>query len=174
VDLGLKPVPSLAVILGIIAHHKDANIRRKALDFFLKYFSCYQESYNGERITTAFLPTTRPNVLATPSDCFLKPECEIMGFKVLHPTLQHDASRLGVEHDPSGSRLMETLIRSPPEDEEQARMIFQYLYTQQSKFQSNDWERLAMAKIIPVTDEMNLSLGYKNAHSCYFKGHDDR
>ena len=99
-----------------------------------------------------------------------------MGFKVLDSKLRHCASRLGVAQHPPGSRLRKALIMSPPENEEQARVMFEYLYSQQSKFESSDWEMLAEAKIIPFRDEKSgtMALTYKSARNCYFKGHSDR
>ncbi|CAG8539361.1 9116_t:CDS:10 [Paraglomus occultum] len=164
INLGLRTSPTLQHILALAAPPANPEFRRKAFDYFIKNKKIYLTEYKPSKITIGFLPCVG-NINATPSDCFVNPECQIMGFKVLSPDYVSYAVDVGVSQDPPISELIRKLSRLRLKNEYEARKVFEYLANRQG---GPEWKALRLVNFIPVKGQ------YVNPNSCFLQSEDER
>ncbi|RUS32742.1 hypothetical protein BC938DRAFT_474458 [Jimgerdemannia flammicorona] len=153
-SLGLRSHPPLDTLLALAAHTSDKQLRAKAITYFIEHFKqAYESSYDGSKVSVAFLPTTDGKTLTTPMDCFTNSACAILGFNILHPELKPNANKFGVAENPPRQKLMQRLLANPPRDHEKAKAIFEYLASRQGDFSTPDWNNLRIQKFLPVADK---------------------
>ena len=121
--------------------------------------------YKASKINIGFLPCVGHSINATPSDCFVNPECQIMGFNVLSPDYVSYAADLGVSQDPPIAKLVNKLVNGRLKDVDEAKKVFEYLAKRQG---GPVWKVLGQHNFIPVKDE------YVNPNSCFLKSDDER
>ncbi|CAJ0634587.1 2131_t:CDS:10 [Entrophospora sp. SA101] len=167
--LGLREYPPLDEILKLAS---NPPIRQKAFEYFLDNFrDKYAKDYDARSINVPFLPCMDPNVYSEPSKCFFNPECAIMGFNVLRKDLRCRAEELGVEQYPNYLQLSDKLIKEPPENEEKAKLVFEFLFSCTSSSDSTAFSKL---KFIPTRDK-NLpnTFKYNLPQDCFFKNSEE-
>jgi hypothetical protein len=149
----------------------NTQIHNKALKYFIDHFEeRYSRDYKPTEVNVAFLPCTDPSIYAKPSECFTNPNCSIMKFQVVHQDLRYDAGKLGVRPHPNRELLINSLTQDPPQDEDNAKKIFEYLATQQVYFNGPDWKMLADFKFIPVR---NGDLQLYSPNNCFLRLQDE-
>ncbi|CAH1769260.1 12012_t:CDS:2, partial [Entrophospora sp. SA101] len=162
--LGLREYPPLDEILKLAS---NSPIRQKAFEYFLDNFrDKYAKDYDARSINVPFLPCMDPNVYSEPSKCFFNPECAIMGFNVLRKDLRCRAEELGVEQYPNYLQLSDKLIKEPPENEEKAKLVFEFLFSCTSSSDSTAFSKL---KFIPTRDkDLPNTFKYNLPQDCFF------
>ena len=110
-----------------------------------------------------------PNVYAKPSECFINSNCMIINFKVIDQSLRFQVEKLGVRQNPDGLRLLDSLIKHPPKDEDNGKKIFEYLTSQLTQFHLYDWVRLSKSKFIPIRNKITNEVVLVDSHNCFFK-----
>ena len=151
--LGLLKHPTVDTIINLAADARTTNERRTVLiNFFIEHFKDY---YSAKPINSScqakFIPLERKANLASPQQCFAENGSEILGFQIMRSDLCSHANKLGVRLNPSPTELITQLKLRQPESIDQAKMIFQYLATQQSHFTRLDWSLLSSLRFIPVS-----------------------
>ena len=174
--MGLHEYPILTKILELAAPPTDLKIRERALKYFIDNFKeKYSKDYNSDYVKVDFLPCLDPNIYAKPSECFINPECTVMNFKVIRQDLRFYVERFGVCQHPSSEKLLSRLIEDPPQDENDARKIFEYLHSQQGGFTPFNWSHLTNLKFIPIRDKNRpYSILHTNPRSCFFESQEER
>ncbi|CAJ0849192.1 15951_t:CDS:10, partial [Entrophospora sp. SA101] len=167
--LGLREYPPLDEILKLAS---NPPIRQKAFEYFLDNFrDKYAKDYDARSINVPFLPCMDPNVYSEPSKCFFNPECAIMGFNVLRKDLRCRAEELGVEQYPNYLQLSDKLIKEPPENEEKAKLVFEFLFSCTSSSDSTAFSKL---KFIPTRDkDLPNTFKYNLPQDCFFKNSEE-
>ncbi|CAJ0854284.1 11473_t:CDS:10 [Entrophospora sp. SA101] len=162
--LGLREYPPLDEILKLAS---NSPIRQKAFEYFLDNFrDKYAKDYDARSINVPFLPCMDPNVYSEPSKCFFNPECAIMGFNVLRKDLRCRAEELGVVQNPDHSQLSDKLIKELPENEEKAKLVFEFLFSCTSSSDSTAFSKL---KFIPTRDkDLPNTFKYNLPQDCFF------
>jgi hypothetical protein len=169
--LGLKEYPTLEKILELATPSTNTQIHNKALKYFIDHFEeRYSRDYNPTEVNVAFLPCSDPNIYAKPSECFINPECKIMKFQVIRQDLRFQVEKLGVHQNPDRERLLNSLTQDPPQDENNAKIIFEYLASQQTCFTYSDCKMLADFKFIPVR---NGDQHLNSPNNCFLKLQDE-
>ncbi|KAG9003819.1 hypothetical protein FRB94_008497 [Tulasnella sp. JGI-2019a] len=155
-ELGLQPFPSLATLLAL-ASGPDLNLRRKALTYLLENFTArYASSYRAQDYANiAFIPSLRPDGIAFSAkhgEVFLNPECALLGFSLVEPSLRAEAlSKLQVAKDPPTELIMPILVHRAPQDTALAQEWFDYLTSRIADFTSEELIQLRGMPIIPST-----------------------
>ncbi|PKC61018.1 hypothetical protein RhiirA1_488641 [Rhizophagus irregularis] len=171
IDLGIQQFPTLRKILELAAPPSDSEIRCKALRYFIINFErIYSRNYRAAEINVEFLPCLN-DTYAIPLECFINPECTVMGFKVINRDLQHQVGKLGVRQHPYREELLNELWQNPPRDEINAEKIFEYLATRQSDFNRSDWNGLANFDFIPI--HQSNGIFFARPCKCFFKVQDE-
>ncbi|CAJ0904717.1 4399_t:CDS:10 [Entrophospora sp. SA101] len=169
-SLDLRKYPPLDVILQLASSNTELSIRQKALCYFIENFKArYYKDYNANMVNLAFLPCTDTNVYATPTNCYTNPECEIMKFNILNKELLPNADEFGVKKDPCRLQILVKLREERPENEEKAKLIFDYLSS--FHFIHSDWAELQKIPFIPIRDKVyRHSLKHVTPLDCFFNG----
>ncbi|CAG8648279.1 9359_t:CDS:2, partial [Funneliformis caledonium] len=169
IRVGLQEHPSLEKILELSASPREDC--KKALKFFIDNFDDkYSIDYKADAINIAFLPCSEHSSYAKPSECFVKPDCAVMGFNVIHQEYQSIAGKLGLHQQPNHEELFKKLINNTPQTEAKAREIFEYLATQRDEFIPSEWITLSESKFIPTRNKDQPDIIYESPHGCFFKG----
>ncbi|GBB91210.1 hypothetical protein RclHR1_01840007 [Rhizophagus clarus] len=172
IDLGIQSYPKLKKILELAAHPADSDIRYKALKYFMNNFDKkYSKNYYASEIGIAFLPCLNNNY-AKPLECYINPECTAMNFKVIRQDLRHQVGKFGVRQHPSREELLNKLLQNPPQDEDNAEEIFEYLASQITVFNRSDWNRLSKSNFIPARNQRGEVI-LTNSYKCFFKVQDE-
>ncbi|CAB5200411.1 unnamed protein product [Rhizophagus irregularis] len=147
--------PDLGTILNLITNPIYPEIREMSLKYFANCFhSKYSQHYKPEEIDIAFLPCSNSDYYARYWECFINEECEILGFKIIREDLRSKAKDFGVRQNPYHTNLLKRLTENPPKDDNKAKKIFEYLYTQKGSFTDSDWKKLEDFEFIPIQYEI--------------------
>ncbi|CAB4438088.1 unnamed protein product [Rhizophagus irregularis] len=168
--------PNLEIILELSAPPIDPKIREMSLKYFIDNFdNRYSKYYKPEDIDIAFLPCSNSNTYAKPSECFIDDRCMIMNFETIREDLRSKRSKVekfGVRQHPNHEKLVKSLTENPPQNEDEARKVFEYLDSQQHDFTDSDWDTLNNFEFIPIKNE-NQSNEIINKlikpRDCFFK-----
>ncbi|RUS35028.1 hypothetical protein BC938DRAFT_476673 [Jimgerdemannia flammicorona] len=168
--LGLQKHPPLDIILKISANSHDKVLQARALSYFIEYFEIYKSFYDAASVDHPFLPCADCKTFATPSDCFLNPVCEILGFNIIHQDHEMHAAKLGVAHHPSVEVLLNRFLGDIKTDCEKAVKIFEYMASRVGDFQPCHWDTLRGKKFIPVPDKKSPD-GFRlvDSSQCFFE-----
>ncbi|GBB83155.1 hypothetical protein RclHR1_00010037 [Rhizophagus clarus] len=150
IGLGLQEHPTLMKILELAAYHQSRKIRGKALRYFINNFEeKYSEDYDPQ-VNIAFLPCSNRDTYAKPSECYINSECTVMKFYAINQDLRLKVERFGVRQHPSREELLKRLIEEPPQNENKAKAIFEYLASRQTDFTEDDLNSLINLNFIPT------------------------
>ncbi|KAI9105922.1 hypothetical protein DFS34DRAFT_601439 [Phlyctochytrium arcticum] len=148
-ELGIRTVVPLEELFTLAANGSD-DLRTDILSYFVQnYKKTYVQMYSPQAVKVAFLPTTAPKTLATPSGCFSDPSASIMGFQILHPHLVAEKDKFGVRDHPPAQILFDKLVSKPPSIAE-AKTVFAYLGDRTSDFNQHQLRSLSSRAIVPV------------------------
>ncbi|PKY51971.1 hypothetical protein RhiirA4_325988, partial [Rhizophagus irregularis] len=163
--LGLQDNPRLSEILRISALHNNIKIRKMALKYFIENFEKkYYFEYDANEINFAFLPCSNfDGIYAKPSECFINPDCAVMGFKVINEEYRNQAKKLDVLRHPGHEKLIERLTKYRPQTIDKAKKIFEYLETRMDEFTESELDTLVDCEFIPTRDN-----GYQSPRDCFF------
>lgn len=134
-QLGLKRLPNVEDLLIMASDESVPHRQARALQYFLEHFdSNYTTTYNPVKQDLAFVPVLQRGEkrLAKPSEAFTSAGAAVMGFSILHPEYQTQASKFRLSHHPTPTALVRALVNAPPGTHDDARPIFAYLATQAS------------------------------------------
>lgn len=149
--LGLKQFPSASSLLSQGVATKQPNV---AIDYFLNHFR--EAKYNTQEIRNLqFLPTTTPQILASPANCYTDNEVSIFGELVLAPQYETAANTLGVVRSPHVSKLLFQVIREPEKYLSSANTredVFAYFAKKVHELNRGDVELCKRRRIIPAVD----------------------
>ncbi|GBB83162.1 hypothetical protein RclHR1_00010044 [Rhizophagus clarus] len=76
-----------------------------------------------------------------------------MKFQIIRQDLRFQVEKLGIRQNPDREKLLNRLTQDPPQDENNAKEIFEYLASQQACFTYSDWKKLSDFKFIPTKNE---------------------
>ncbi|RGB27756.1 hypothetical protein C1646_630205, partial [Rhizophagus diaphanus] len=169
IELGLQVYPKLETILNLAVPSNDPKIRELALKYFIDNYDKYSVHYKPDEINIAFLPCSTFNTYAKPSECFTNDRCMIMNFKVLREDLRSKAEKFGIRQHPNHDKLVKRLTENPPQGENNATKVFEYLHSQQHDFTDADWNILNNSEFIPIKNE-NKRI---KPRDCFFKLKDE-
>ncbi|UZO10676.1 uncharacterized protein OCT59_002255 [Rhizophagus irregularis] len=170
IELGLQEYPKLETILNLAVPSNDPKIRELALKYFIDNYDKYSVHYKPDEINIAFLPCSKSNTYAKPSECFTNDRCMIMNFKVVREDLRSKAEKFGIQQHPNHDKLVKRLTENPPQGENNAMKVFEYLYSRQHDFTNADWNILNNSEFIPIKNE-NIHI---KPRDCFFKLKDEK
>ncbi|PKY58179.1 hypothetical protein RhiirA4_511803, partial [Rhizophagus irregularis] len=170
IELGLQEYPKLETILNLAVPSNDPKIRELALKYFIDNYDKYSVHYKPDEINIAFLPCSKSNTYAKPSECFTNDRCMIMDFKVVREDLRSKAEKFGIQQHPNHDKLVKRLTENPPQGENNAMKVFEYLYSRQHDFTNADWNILNNSEFIPIKNENK----HIKPRDCFFKLKDEK
>ncbi|KAJ3047161.1 hypothetical protein HK097_000176, partial [Rhizophlyctis rosea] len=147
--LGMRTILPVEMIIHL-ASTAFPERRTQLLNYFLEHYKTLIHSYEPHTITTPFLPTTVPDVLAKPTEVFADAGSGVMGFKILAEEWRGSASKLGVGNHPGCGELMDWVRKNRVESVEKGRVVFGYLGTRMSEFGDAQWTELRTKQFIPI------------------------
>ncbi|KAG8892545.1 hypothetical protein FRB99_002633, partial [Tulasnella sp. 403] len=161
-ELGLRKFPPITKILAL-ASGDNVAVRRKALSYFLENFGTRYATVKADG--TAFL--------SKPGEAFIEPQCAVMGFSLIEPSLRMDAqAKLRLPRDPPASQVEAILLKNPPREPIKGREYFEYLTNRIADFTSDQFQLLQRRAIIPArspdlkdSDEWSMC----KPGECFFK-----
>ncbi|KAJ2964603.1 hypothetical protein NQZ79_g415 [Umbelopsis isabellina] len=175
--LGLRNYPSLTDILRLASDQSNSQEQRnQSLKFLVDHFDKYYEKdYHVERILQPIVPC-QDGQYANPRDCYVNPECAILGFKVIVDEMKMFRDKLGISEDPNAPQLLTAFKKHITKDQALARRIFEYMASRISLGQSV-WNQLQTLEFIPVRDSRAMSKEAKSITmmrptECYFVSKD--
>ncbi|KAG8886946.1 hypothetical protein FRB99_004337, partial [Tulasnella sp. 403] len=174
-ELGLRKFPPIAKILAL-ASGDNVAVRRKALSYFLENFGAkYANEYSPEKFSqVAFLPAVKADgtaFLSKPGEAFIEPQCAVMGFSLIEPSLRMDAlAKLRLPKDPPASQVLAILLQNPPREPNKAREYFEYLTNRIADFTGDQFHLLQGQAIVPAQPP-GLKDGWSMCKpgECFFK-----
>ena len=93
----------------------------------------------------------------------------IMNFKVIRKDLQYQVGKLGVRQHPGREELLNELLENPPQDEDKAKEVFEYLASLEGDLNSNLLADLKFIKFIPIRDKIRPGkIIYISPSDCFF------
>lgn len=134
--MGLKRFPSVEDILIMASDHTTPERKQYALAYFLEHFDTqYASSYSPSKQDLPFVPVILGGQKgsAKPTESFSSAGAGVMGFPILHPDYQTQASKFKLAADPPTGALVKRLLSAPPGTREDARPLFAYLAGQASR-----------------------------------------
>jgi hypothetical protein len=144
----------------------DQKIRNKALKYLIDNFKDKYFAYDVEKATIPFLPCSDSNLYAKPLGCFTNPKCKVLNFQVLRQDLRDHATKFGVCENPSSIEISNKLIESPPQDENKAKEVFEYL----ASLETQEWFSLVDQNFIPIQNKSQSDkIVFISPNSCFFK-----
>ncbi|KAJ3250492.1 hypothetical protein HK104_007438, partial [Borealophlyctis nickersoniae] len=147
--LGIRHHVPLEIVIQMAATAEDKARRARVLAYFVdNYKGVYAPVYNPAAVITPFLPTTQPDVLATPAGCFADPTASVVGCKVLHAELRQSAEVFGVRMHPPPDVLVRYLQKGV--EPGRAVEVFAYMAGRQGDFTRDHWSTIRTLKFIPV------------------------
>ncbi|PKY40926.1 hypothetical protein RhiirA4_454398 [Rhizophagus irregularis] len=159
-------------IINWNAEWSNSSKEELALKYFIDNFDKYSVNYKPEEINIAFLPCSKSNTYAKPSECFINDRCRVMNFKTIREDLRSKAEIFGIRQYPYHEELVKKLTENPPQDGYVAMKVFEYLYSRQHDFTDSDWNILNNSEFVPIKNE-NESNGSTYKHikprDCFFK-----
>ncbi|CCM02906.1 uncharacterized protein FIBRA_05020 [Fibroporia radiculosa] len=173
-SLGLRRYPPLPIILNL-ASNPDESVRSLALKYFLDNFATKYSDYDPTAfVDLSFVPAIKngSSHMAKPSEVFSNGSWASLGFPVVDPSLQMDASsKLKIREHPPGAALVNLLKQSPPHAEADARTWFGILATRVSDFSKAQLEVLSRLPFVPVkTPGSDAAIRMLSPNQCYFSG----
>lgn len=162
--LGLQAFPSIPVLVDILNKApSNSQLQQHAINYIV--INQFQHGYNKfdmRSVDKAFLPVLpfpgeKPNLIAKPSQCYANPKAAVLNFRILREDLQRHHEAFGVAADPSIETCADRLIKSPPTDAAQAKVLFGYFSDRLNEIgpSGNLAERLGESPIVPVVDTQN-------------------
>jgi hypothetical protein len=133
--MGLKRYPAVEDILIMASDHTVPERKAYALSYFLEHFDAqYALSYSPAKQNLPFVPVIKGGQKdsAKPTESYSSAGAGIMGFAVLDPQYQMQASKFKLAADPPTSALIKKLLSSPPGTYNDACPMFAYLASQAS------------------------------------------
>ncbi|KAL9534311.1 hypothetical protein SMMN14_02314 [Sphaerulina musiva] len=179
-SLGLRTHPSVPDLVKILANAAvGSELQKNAIEYWIA--NAYQFGYQKHpvaEIHSAFLPVEslpgeKPNMVGKPSQLYANPKASILGFRILRQDLVQHHALFGVAIDPPIDKCAEKLIKSPPANASQAKIIFSYFAGRLAEIGPNGnlAERLSNAPIVPVVDgtrrEKASQTKFVPPRSCY-------
>jgi hypothetical protein len=168
--LGLITVPPLATLLMLAAPDGTSDrkkVQRRALAYLIEHHQEYKSAYDVSKIQIKFLPCSDGKTYATPRDCFINPDVQLLGFQVLHSDLTSVRDKLGVRENPTADRLVEAFLNKRESDHEKGRKVFEYMASRMGDFSNSQWQQLKQFAFIPVQQNQ-----FKEPNQCYFETED--
>lgn len=159
--LGLQAFPDVPTLVGVLSKAPaNGDLQQAALQYFIS--NNFHHGYNQfamEKIDKAFLPVQPfagegKNMIAKPSQCFANPKASVLRFRILREDLQPHHAVFGVALDPPIDVCAERLIKQPPLDKAQAKVLFGYFAGRLNEIgpSGNLAQRLSDAPIVPIVD----------------------
>ncbi|QRW13174.1 hypothetical protein RhiLY_12173 [Ceratobasidium sp. AG-Ba] len=153
-ELGLLRYPPLETILKL-AGATDSDQRAVALKYFLDNHSSRYTSYDPHRFKhLAFVPAIKPDgtsFLSNPTVVYSNPECAVMGYNVVDPSLDKEAIvKLQIASNPPTRMLLTTLLGTPPRDQALSRKYYEYLAGRITDFSAAELDRISSTAFIPA------------------------
>lgn len=133
--MGLKRYPAVEDILIMASDHTVPERQKRALAYFLEHFQAqYAAAYSPTKQDLPFVPVIIDGKkgFGKPTECFSSAGAGVMGFAILDPEYQLQASKFRLAPDPPTSALVKKLLSAPPGTHNDARPIFAYLAGQAS------------------------------------------
>lgn len=110
-------------------------------------------------------------VLITALQVFLNPECALLGFSLVEPSLRADAlAKLQIAKDPPTNLIMPILAQRPPVDDALAQQWFEYLTSRIADITAEQFARLRGMVIVPATSTSALSASAPPKRAMYKPG----
>ena len=159
--LGLQPYPTVEDLVNILSKAPtNSELQQSAINYWV--INNYQNGYNKfpvASIDKAFLPV-QPfdgegnNRVAKPSQCYANPKAAVLRFRILREDLQAHHAIFGVPMDPPIEACAERLIKNPPEDVANAKVLYSYFAGRLNEIGPNATlaERLAVAPVVPIVE----------------------
>lgn len=149
--LGLKRFPTASLLLSQGVSTKQPTI---AIDYFVQHFR--EAKYSTQEIKNIqFLPTTTPQVLASPASCYTDNEVSIFGELVLSPQYETVANTLGVARSPPASKFLYQVITDPAKYLSSAKTredVFSFFAKKVHELNRGDIELCKRRRFIPAVD----------------------
>ncbi|TXT08933.1 hypothetical protein VHUM_02407 [Vanrija humicola] len=161
-ELGLRKIPPVDVLLGIIAGRPPTNER--ALAYLLANINTNYPSFDPSAYRdVAFIPATSADgkqIFGKPGQVFTNHACSILGFSVARPPVSapENAAKLRLATDPPMEQLVTALINNPLHDLAKAKAVFEYLASRVGTAQVAALLPLSVQPFIPVQEEKNIRL----------------
>ncbi|OAV92499.1 hypothetical protein PTTG_01164 [Puccinia triticina 1-1 BBBD Race 1] len=165
--LGLNKMPSIEALLNLAANPKDAQLREKALQFFLEHFGDYRAAYRPSPDMPAFVPCE--SGLFKPGDAYSNPEAAVMGFNVLQNKYLSDYQKFGLKQNPDPQELLDRLLKQTPPDPKKAKTVFEYLSTRVADFSQSQLQTLKQAQFVPISGK---EVTHVAPGGCFFQSTD--
>ncbi|KAF8688692.1 hypothetical protein RHS03_09437, partial [Rhizoctonia solani] len=172
-ELGLKRFPPLETILTL-AGATEIDKRTAALKYFMDNHSTRYTSYQAHTFKhLSFVPAIKPDgtsFLSNPAAVYSNPECAVMGFNVVDPTLDKEAVvKLQVASNPPTRALLTTLLGTPLRDQALSRKYYEYLASRIADFTPAELDRMADTAFIPAAKTTVAPNGNVTATQQMFK-----
>ncbi|KAF8604785.1 hypothetical protein BDV93DRAFT_440059, partial [Ceratobasidium sp. AG-I] len=172
-ELGLKRSPPLETILAL-AGAIDIDKRALALKYFMDNHSSRYTTYQPDAFKQlAFVPAIKPDgtaFLTNPMAVYSNPECAVMGFNVVDPSLDKEAIvKLQIASNPPTRMLLTSLLGSPPRDQALSRKYYEYLASRIADFTPAELDRISSTAFIPAAKTTVLPNGNTNSTQQMFK-----
>jgi hypothetical protein len=178
-QLGLMPYPDVPVLVNILSKAPaNGELQKTALDYFV--MNNFHHGYNRYPMPTidkAFLPVQpfpgeRDNMIAKPVQCYANPKASILKFRILRADLLPHHAIFGVAMDPPIELCADKLIKAPPLDIGQAKMLFGYFADRLPEIGPNGHlaEKLGNAPIVPIVpkrDEKTSSVRFVSPRTVF-------
>ncbi|KAF5326190.1 hypothetical protein D9611_000170 [Ephemerocybe angulata] len=162
-DLGLQRQPPLGTIISLCTD-EDSETRSVALRYLLDNVTTKYPDYDAhDFISLAYIPALRDSqpCLATPKEVVSNIQWAELGFLILDPAYQKDASKLQVEAHPPPAQLIQLLKTKPPKDIAQATKWFNIISPRLPEFSSSQLQTLSQTAFVPT------KIGHLVPSSCY-------
>ncbi|KAF9451267.1 hypothetical protein P691DRAFT_796992 [Macrolepiota fuliginosa MF-IS2] len=151
-SLGLRRYPPLPELIQLCTN-ASTEIRSVALKYLLDNMRTKYTDYDsGDYRDIAFIPAldSTKNCLGAPRQVVSKPEWSQLGFLVLHPSIQAEATKLQVREHPTTSQLIDLLQQTRPNDPDEARKWYSTLSVRVSEFSRSQLAKLSETAFVPV------------------------
>ncbi|KAH7165934.1 hypothetical protein EDB81DRAFT_942902 [Dactylonectria macrodidyma] len=149
--LGLRPYPAVPELVDMMAS-KDEALRVSAMTYFVaNHHTNRYGSFSLSDSRKAFIPLEGSTQLVAPSQCFWNPRASVLGFHVLRNNLHEHAMKLGVARDPPMVECVNRLLSSPPQDQNNATILFSYFASRITELGESGLAKLRNAPIVPIS-----------------------
>lgn len=183
--LGLKACPSASDIVDILNKAPSSGtLQRSAINYFIaNHYKNGYHTFPMDKVDRAFLPVQPipgrnegDNMIAKPKQCYANPQAAVLNFRILRADILPHHTLFGVALDPPIDICSERLIKSPPKDPANARLLFSYFAGRLNEIgpSGNLAEKLGEALIVPiisrpgeVADSKQSPLRYATPRGCF-------
>ena len=178
--LGLQPYPTVPDLVNILSKAPtNSELQQSAINYWV--INNYQNGYNKFPVATidkAFLPVQpfegeSNRMVAKPSQCYANSKAAVLRFRILRDDLRAHHAIFGVAMDPPIEVCAERLIKTPPLDVAQARVLYSYFSGRLNEIGpgGNLAERLGEAPIVPIIErsasEKRSNVRFVSPRACF-------